>query len=92
MKTEECVLLQLYGREHENDRPVNEILSEGMVIVVKEPYFKVNSEGGYGMRVDHVSDILWLSETDGRDPAKFGPAILESARQHWSEKKRGMWR
>ena len=84
---DECVLLQLYGREHENDRPANEILKEGMVIVVKEPYFKVNSEGGYGVRVDHVSDILWLSETDGRIPAKFGPSILEMSKTalEWKE-------
>jgi hypothetical protein len=84
---EECVLLQLYGREHENDRPANEILREGMVIVVKEPYFKLNSEGGYGVRVDHLSDILWLSETDGRIPAKFGPAILEMSKTalEWKE-------
>lgn len=83
----ECVLLQLYGREHENDRPAKEILDEGMVLVVKEPYFKVCSEGGYGVRVDHVSDILWLSETDGRVPAKFGPSILEMSKTalKWKE-------
>lgn len=59
-----------------------------MVLVVKEPYFKVCSEGGYGVRVDHVSDILWLSETDGRVPAKFGPSILEMSKTalEWKEK------
>jgi hypothetical protein len=74
---EDCVLLQLYGREHESERPASEILTEGMIIAIKEPYFKVNSTGGYSVRVDHVGDILWLSDHDELVPAKWGPALLE---------------
>lgn len=67
---EECALLQLYGREHESGRPANEILKEGMVMVVKEQCFQVNSTGGYGVRTDHVSDMLWLSDSDELVPRK----------------------
>jgi hypothetical protein len=61
---EECVLFQSYGREHENDRHASEILTEGMTMAIKEPYFNPSSTGGYGVRVDHVGDILWLSDHD----------------------------
>ena len=83
----ECVLLHLYGREYENDRPAKEIIDGGMVIVVKERYFKVDSEGGYGVRVDHISDILRPNANDGLVPAKFGPAILEMSKTalEWKE-------
>jgi hypothetical protein len=39
------------------------------------------------VRVDHVSDILWLNETDGRVPAQFGPSILEMSKTalEWKE-------
>jgi hypothetical protein len=73
---EECVLLQLYGREHENDRRASEILTEGMTMAIKKPYFKTNCTGGYGVRADHVGDILWLSYHDELVPAKWGPAFL----------------
>jgi hypothetical protein len=61
---EECVLLQSYGREHENGRHASEILTERMAMAIKEPYFKPSSTGGYRVRVDHVGDILWFSDHD----------------------------
>ncbi|KAK0624359.1 hypothetical protein B0T14DRAFT_195653 [Immersiella caudata] len=63
----DVVLLQLYHQEQAND-PVENILEEGMILVVKEPYLKVTSDGGFGLRVDHVSDIEFLSPDDDRIP------------------------
>jgi hypothetical protein len=53
----EVVMLQLYYQAEENERSAEEILPEGAVLIVKEPYLKVMADGGYGIRVDHVSDI-----------------------------------
>jgi hypothetical protein len=39
------------------------------------------------LEIHHFSDILWLSKTDGRVPAKFRPAILEISKRalEWKE-------
>jgi len=47
------------------------------VCIVKEPYFKVMNDGGYGLRVDHVSDILWLALNDDRVPLAWQPRVSE---------------
>jgi len=74
---EECVLLQLYQREAQVDRPTADVLSEGMFMVIKEPYFNINSTGEYGVRVDHVGDILWLGDGHELLPPSWGPALLD---------------
>ncbi|KAI1321894.1 TPR domain protein [Xylariaceae sp. FL0255] len=72
-----AVLLQLY---HQPKPPLIEpedILHPGMVIVVKEPFFKVGTDGTYSIRVDHVSDVVWLQETDLRIPLQWQPRFVE---------------
>ena len=54
----DAVLLQLYQQEDEEVRKATDIVNVGTVLLVKEPYFKVMGDGRYGLRVDHVSDIL----------------------------------
>ena len=48
------------------------------VYIVKEPYYKLMSDGDYGMRVDHVSDLISLSSVDDRVPSCWRAAISES--------------
>jgi len=74
---EECVHLQLYHREDQVERPLTDILNEGMIMVIKEPCFKANSNGKYGVRVDHVSDVLWLGDRHTLLPASWGPVCLD---------------
>ncbi|KAK3360563.1 TPR domain protein [Lasiosphaeria hispida] len=62
------VLLQLYHQE-QTDEPIEDTLVEGGVLIVKEPYLKFTSDGGYGLRVDHVSDIEFLSADDDPLPS-----------------------
>ena len=52
-------VLQLYYQAEENERSAEEILPEGSVLIVKEPYLKVMADGDYGIRVDHLSDIIF---------------------------------
>jgi hypothetical protein len=47
------------------------ILPAGSVIAVKEPYLNACFDGGYCVRVDHVSDIVWLADDDERVPSAW---------------------
>lgn len=67
-----AVLLQLY---HQAEKPrvlLHEILWPGRVCILKEPFFKATTtDGTYGLRVDHDSDIIWLDKTDERMSPKW---------------------
>ncbi|KAI9878412.1 MAG: hypothetical protein M1830_000932 [Pleopsidium flavum] len=82
---DDVVMLQLYQQEDEDDRPARDIVGEIGVCIVKEPYFKVMADGEYGMRIDHVSDLIWLSETDERVPMQWRPRIsqLDKTADEW---------
>ena len=62
------VVFQLYQQEDNDFRPGEEAVRVQRVCIVKEPYFKVMNDGGYGLRVDHLSDVIWLSPDDERIP------------------------
>ena len=57
---DEAVMVQLYQQEDEDVRPASTIVDVGTVLVVKEPFFKVMGDGEYGIRVDHLSDVVAL--------------------------------
>jgi len=61
----------LYLQEPEYVRPAESILKQNQVFILKEPYFKVGTNGQYAIRVDHPTDIIWLSEDDPRVPEKW---------------------
>ena len=71
------VVFQLYQQKADNYRAAEEVIQEGSLYIVKEPYFKVMNDGGYGLRVDHVSDLILLSVDDERVPAAWKPRITE---------------
>ena len=71
------VMLQLYQQEDENHRPGEEAVQIQHVCIVKEPYFKVMNDGDYGLRVDHPSDVIWLSLDDERIPLGWRARISE---------------
>ncbi len=61
----------------------------GMVVVIKEPYFKQTSDGGYGVRIDHVGDILWLRPGDERIPGQWSPRLIDLDENALEWKKEG---
>lgn len=65
----EVVLLQVYNQDESGD--FNHVVPYGTVCVVKEPYFKTTGDGGDGLRVDHVSDIVFLNPLDARIPREW---------------------
>ncbi|KAL5323956.1 hypothetical protein ACEPPN_008498 [Leptodophora sp. 'Broadleaf-Isolate-01'] len=76
----DAVTLSLYQEECEDLRSAGEILKKGSVILLKEPYFKCVGDGGYGLRVDHPTDIVWLSNDDPRVPPAWRDSGNSGAR------------
>ena len=71
------VVLQLYQQQDDSYRTAEQVLPEKSSWIVKEPYYKVMSDGEYGIRVDHISDLVQLSAHDERTPAAWQPRISE---------------
>jgi hypothetical protein len=65
------LLFSVFQQESEVVPPAELILKEDAVIILKEPYFKIVGVGGYGLRVDHPTDIIWLAENDAIIPEKL---------------------
>ncbi|KAI2631539.1 hypothetical protein GGS26DRAFT_598610 [Hypomontagnella submonticulosa] len=65
-------LLQLYNQP-EKTKVGDNILQVGDVCIIKEPFFTqfVPDRNHYVLRVDHVSDIIWLQDSDPRIPSKW---------------------
>ncbi|KAH8433206.1 TPR domain protein [Aspergillus melleus] len=66
---ENAVTLELYNQG--TFRSVAEIMDEGSVLIVKEPYLKASSDGNYGLRVDHPSDVRLILEDDEVFPSAW---------------------
>ncbi|KAK0732248.1 hypothetical protein B0H67DRAFT_597857 [Lasiosphaeris hirsuta] len=82
----DVILLQVYHQEQASETP-EDILVEGGVVIVKEPYFKATSSGGYGLRVDHVSDIVFLPANDKRIPEIWQrPSLRGDTATTWKTK------
>lgn len=65
--------IQLYLQSPESLISAFEIINEGDVLVLKEPYLRRSSEQTYNLIVDHVSDLIWLSLGDENIPQKWRP-------------------
>ncbi|PWW74077.1 SET domain-containing protein [Tuber magnatum] len=78
-ETGEVELVQIYNQD--DRRHPTSIVPEGQVFIVKEPYFKATSGGGTSIRVDHVSDIIFLDGEDERIPEMWRPRLRLLARR-----------
>ena len=78
----------LYFQDPESIRAAESILKEKGVIILKEPYFKVGTNGQYAVRVDQPTDIIWLSEDDPRVPTKWRTASTsaQNTAEYWKKK------
>ncbi|KAK2061682.1 hypothetical protein LY76DRAFT_590189 [Colletotrichum caudatum] len=66
-----AVLLQLYNQPEESEFDVEDILPQGSVCLIKEPFFKKATDGKYSLRVDHVGDFCLLPRDDERIPQQW---------------------
>lgn len=85
----DVILLQLYQQEDEDTREATDIVSVGTILLVKEPYFKVMADGEYGLRVDHLSDVIHINGEDPKIPAVLRPRLIEIEHSPESLKIRG---
>lgn len=76
----QVVAVRLYQQEEESYRPARVRIKKNTACIIKEPYFKVMDNGDYGLRIDHVSDLIWLSDTDDRVPLHWRPHISKRDR------------
>jgi hypothetical protein len=77
-ESDHAVMLQIYQQDNEETRAAKDIVDAGTVMILKEPFFKVMASGEYGLRVDHLSDIVKVDEYDPRRPARWCPRVLDT--------------
>lgn len=73
----DVTVLQLYQQKDEDSRAASDIIGEGSILIIKEPFFKVMASGEYGIRVDHVSDVMFLDKDDLKVPQTWRPRLSE---------------
>lgn len=66
-----AVVLQLYQQPDEHVQPLSSIICKGDVLIVKDPFFKIMGDGEYGVRVDHVSDLMYIDGNHKLCPQKW---------------------
>ncbi|KAL2881108.1 hypothetical protein SGCOL_003398 [Colletotrichum sp. CLE4] len=66
-----AVLLQVYNQPDHTAIQPDDLLPEGSICIIKDPFFKVTTDGKYSLRVDHVGDIILLAEGDERIPSQW---------------------
>ncbi|TGO08030.1 hypothetical protein BTUL_0230g00120 [Botrytis tulipae] len=86
-ENEDAVRLQLYQQPDEKVRPATSVIMKDDAFLVKEPYFKTTSDGGYGLRVDHVSDITYLDAHHNMLPEKWKPTVIDISKtpEDWKQ-------
>ena len=75
----DVIPLQLYQQEDEATRPATDIIHENSVVLIKEPFFKFTAPGDYSLRVDHLSDVVFLSDSDIIVPQLFQRPQVKTA-------------
>lgn len=63
-----AILLELYNQPDEHVISKDYILQQDQLYLVREPLVKMLAPGKYSLRIDHLSDIIWLQEGDTRIP------------------------
>ncbi|OAA50848.1 TPR domain protein [Beauveria brongniartii RCEF 3172] len=72
-----AVNLQLHHHPSADDVPSEEVINIGNVLIIKEPFFKCTTDNSYSLRVDHLSDVVWLEPFDSRVPDAWRTAVPE---------------
>ena len=86
-ETEDVVKLVIHFQDRK--RPIEEILPQGSTLIVKEPYLSVLGEGLYGIRVDHLSDVVYLPAHDERVPESWRLDLTDNETSAGAWKKKG---
>lgn len=68
---------------NENLRCHDGSVDKGQILLVKEPCLTLTSVGEYGVRVDHVSDILFIPLFDKMVPSAWRERLPEDVTSQW---------
>jgi len=87
-ETGDTVMLQVYNQERNHERPPSEVLDKGVILLIKEPYFKIMASSGYGLRVDHVSDLIRVDRPNSLVPQPWISRLFDVKKDvdHWKVK------
>ncbi|KAH7026646.1 uncharacterized protein B0I36DRAFT_273719 [Microdochium trichocladiopsis] len=66
-----AVLLQSYYQADEAVVPADKVMQQGDIFILKEPFFKMATDGSYSLRVDHLGDLIRLADDDQRVPSQW---------------------
>lgn len=81
------LILQLYN--HNQELSGAQMLKEGTILLVKEPYVKVMVDGEYGIRVDHPSDVSFVPQFDDLVPLSWRDRVSDADEDAFSWKMEG---
>lgn len=84
----DVILLSIYYQEEHTERASEGVLPEGTILIVKEPYLKLMADGNHGIRIDHLSDVIYLPMFDKRvsDGWRSRIAELNVSASDWKTK------
>lgn len=74
----QVLVLQLYNQESEI--ATDGRLVEDTILLVKEPYLRVMADGDPGIRVDHLSDVIFLPDDHDLIPLSWRQRVTEEDR------------
>lgn len=78
-----------FRHQGEDLQPAVGPVSVGSACVIREPWYKMVTDGSCALDVDLVSDVTWLSKTDGRVPLKWRHGSNEVIKAAMQLKDRG---
>jgi hypothetical protein len=83
----DALVVQLYQQPDENVRPATSIITNGDFFVIKEPFFKIMGDGEYGLRIDHVGDLVRIDARHKLWPKQWTPLLfsLERTADDWKQ-------
>lgn len=84
-ENEDALLLQLYQQLDESIRPASSIITNGDVLLIKEPFFKIMGDSEYGLRIDHIGDLVHIDPRDKLWPKEWisHPSNLTWTADNW---------
>lgn len=68
----DCIILQCI----DHSLTAEEMLPEGLVLAIKEPYYVTFPDGQHGIQVDHPSDLIELDISNDLYPAQWKDELL----------------
>lgn len=86
-ETKDVIRLNINFQDRKRD--IEEALPQGTILIVKEPYLSVMGEGIYGIRVDHLSDVVYLPAHDERVPESWRLEFTDNRTSAGAWKKKG---